>query len=193
MSASAVRMFPLALLLAPAIVLAAPSSPTVTDPSLPRALTAAGPVQVTWEDPAGFTEIRYSGNRHEARKGTWVSDLADYLASESATALAPGQRLTVNLTDIDLAGDFEPWLGRNMQEVRMMRDIYPPKIALSYTLHDANGQVLAQGDRTLSNLGYLQGLNTARKSTDNLRYEKHLIDRWVQQEFGPNAKLTANK
>lgn len=191
MSTATARLLPL-MLLAPVLAMAAGGEvQTVIDPALQRTLTVDGRVEVTWNDPSGFSEIRQSGNRNKAIKGTWVKDLADYLATESTAALAPGQRLSVNLDDIDLAGDFEPWQGPNMHDVRMLRDIYPPKIVLSYTLHDADGQIIAQGGRTLSNLGYLQGLNTVRRNTDSLRYEKQMIDRWLEQELGPSAKLTA--
>lgn len=182
-------LFLLGSLLAPGLALA--GSDKVTDPALPRSLETTAPVQVSWDDPATFTEIRHSGNRAEAERGTWVTDLASYLADAASTRLDNGQQLSVRLTDIDRAGDYEPWLGPVMRDVRMMRDIYPPKIKLEFALHDASGQVVAQGERSLGDLGYLQGLVTAHRNTDALRYEKKLLDRWLQQEFGPAHKLTA--
>ena len=74
-----------ALLLA-AIVALATAMPgmarqkNVTDPDIPRSLPAeGGAVSVSWTDPAEFSEIKYSGNRWEAERGSWVTDLAKYL------------------------------------------------------------------------------------------------------------------
>ena len=169
------------------------AQPLVTDPSLPRTISSGSTVTVSWGDPAQFTEITRSGNRAEAARGKWVTELAQYLGDNASTRLDEGQQLSLTLTDIDLAGDYEPWLGPRMHDVRMVRDIYPPRLSIEFSLTDANGQVVDQGERTLSDLGYLNGLNTARKSTETLRYEKRMIDRWLQQEFGPEHAMTAHK
>lgn len=189
-SLRSIRLAALALVLAP--VLATAATKQVTDPSLPRSLSE-GPVTVSWEDPAGFSEIRHSGNPAEARRGTWVQDLATYLATRAAARLAPGQTLEVAIQDIDLAGDYEPWHGPRMRDVRMLRDLYWPRMQLRYTLRDAGGQVVAEGERSLSEMGYLQGLRQAGRSQDPLRYEKEMLDRWLQQEFGQAGSLSAGR
>ena len=38
-----------------------------------------------------------------------------------------GDKLTITFTDIDLAGDFEPWRGPQWDEVRIVKAIYPPR------------------------------------------------------------------
>ncbi|MCF7751213.1 DUF3016 domain-containing protein [Bacillus subtilis subsp. subtilis] len=159
---------------------------TVTDPQAPRALSGEGPVQVQWTDPAQFTEIRQSGNRFEAQRGDWVAQLAKYVQTAAGKQLQPGQRLDVTFTDIKRAGDYEPWHGPRGSDIRIMRDIYPPRIALTYTLTDAQGQVLAQGERKLSDSGYLHNIGLQR-DTDPLRYEKHLLDDWLRRDLRNEA------
>ena len=163
----------------------------VTDPQAPRSLPADGQVDVQWTDPAQFSEILHSGNRWEARRGDWVQDLAQYLRERAARQLPAGQRLEVTITDIERAGDFEPGRGARTDSIRYMRDIYPPRIALDFRLLGADGDVLAQGSRKLSDLGYLQrGLRST--DTDPLRYEKQLIDDWLREEFGkPRTAATS--
>ena len=192
MRAHAHILFALCLGLAPAMA-GATSPRLVIDPSLPRALEGPGSVQVAWNDPTEFSEIRLSGNRSEAARGTWVIDLASHLAERANAHLADGQTLSLTLTDIDLAGDYEPWHGPQMRDVRMLRDIYPPRIRLDFTLRDASGQVIAEGNRELRDLGYLHGLRIPTNNNDSLRYEKKLIDRWLVQEFGPGQHLSASK
>lgn len=188
MSTATARLLPLVMLLAPALAVAAGGKiQTVTDPALPRALSIDGPVSVSWEDPAGFSEIRFSGNPHQARQGTWVVDLANYLARQSSAALAPGQHLSLSLTDIDLAGDFEPWKGPQWQDVRVMRDIHSPRIRLSYTLRNAGGEVIQEGDSVLSDLSYLHNVGRLQRQGQPLIHEKRMIDRWVHHTLQPTA------
>ncbi len=156
----------------------------VTDPQAPRALAVDGPVQVQWNDPAQFTELRQSRNRWEAQRGDWVETLAEHLRKQADKQLPEGQKLEVTITDIKRAGDYEPWHGPNFNDVRFMRDIYPPRIALQFTLTDANGQVIEQGERKLSDTGYLFN-NAMPNNTDPLRYEKRLLDDWVRRELRP--------
>ena len=155
---------------------------TVSDPQAPRALPAEGPVQVQWTDPAQFTELRYSRNRWDAQRGDWVEDLAEHLRKQASKQLPEGQKLEVTITDIKRAGDYEPWHGPRLDDVRIMRDIYPPRISLQFTLTDANGQIIDQGERKLSDTGYL--LNSSLPSnTDPLRYEKRMLSDWVRREL----------
>lgn len=154
----------------------------VTDPQAPRALAEEGPVQVQWNDPSGFTELRQSRNRWEAERGNWVVNLAEYLRKQASSKLPEGQQMAVTITDIKRAGDYEPWHGSRMDEVRFMRDIYPPRISLQFTLTDAQGRVIDQGERKLVDNAYLYG-NTRLSDTDPLRYEKRLLDDWLRREL----------
>ena len=159
----------------------------VTDPELPRSLDADGPVTVSWTDPHAFSEIRYSRNRFEAERGDWVRGIARHLAKRAAGALGPGERLDVAITDIELAGDFEPGAGRS-DGVRIVRDIYPPRIDLSYTLYDASGDVIGSGERSLRDIGFLHRHAGTVGSGDPLRHEKRLVDAWVRDELARRTR-----
>lgn len=178
------RTLPASLVLASllSLGLAAQAAPrTITDPQAPRALAAEGPVSVSWSDPSTFSEVKQSRNRFEAERGNWVQQLAEYVRSRAAKSLAPGQTLQVTLLDIKRAGDYEPWRGPGASDVRILRDIYPPRISLQYELKGSNGQVLDSGQADLRNTGYLQTSPRLQSSTDPLRYEKGLIDDWVRR------------
>jgi hypothetical protein len=176
----------LAGMLAVGSVAAAPR--TVTAPDAPRALQADGPVSVKWDDPAKFTELRQSSNRFEAERGDWVQQLARYVQTSAAKPLQAGQTLDVTLVDIKRAGDYEPWHGPRGSDIRIMRDIYPPRITLQYTLKDASGRIIDEGDARLSDSGYLHNIGL-KSDTDPLRYEKRLIDDWVKRQL--TSRVTA--
>lgn len=166
-----------------ALALAAPApAANVTDPDYPRSLEQEGPVAVSWADPSGFTEIRFSRNRFEARRGDWVRQLAVHLAERAGRALGPGERLEVRITDIRRAGDYEFTAGGN-DRVRIVRDIYSPRIELEYARHDATGRVVDSGERQLTDLGFLSQPVHTFYANDPLRYEKRLIDDWVRRDL----------
>lgn len=168
-----------------ALVAAAPAAAIqkVTDPDAPRSLPVDGAVDVRWTDPAQFTDIRYSGNRWEAERGNWVVELAEYLRERALKKLPPGQRLEVEITDIRRAGRYEPWHGVQLQDVRILRDYYPPRMELRFVRTDAQGKVIDQGERILTDPGYMMGSPVVANSSDPLRYEKAMIDRWLTREL----------
>ena len=187
------KLSPLFAGLSLALLLAGPvaaKSRTVTDPDAPRALAADGPVSVDWTDPAQFSEIRYSRNSWEAKRGNWVEQLAKYVQTNAAKRLAPGEQLHVTITDITRAGEYEPWRGPNLQDARIVRDIYPPRISLTFKRTDAQGNVIEEGDRKLVDTAFLMG-NSIFGSNDLLRYEKRLLDDWIRKEFKPEQALSA--
>lgn len=157
-------------------------------PDAPRALAAQGPVSVSWGDPAKFTEITGSGNRFEAERGDWLNKLAVYLRDQSEKALPAGNTLSLTIVDIKRAGQYEPWYGIERQNIRMIRDIYPPRMTLQFRELDASGNVVAEGERKLTDPAFLLN-STPLNDTDPLRYEKRMIDSWVRREF--NSRTAA--
>ena len=119
MKAPALLLTALVALAAAAPAMAAPK--TVTDPTLPRSVPAdGGAVSVSWTDPAQFSEIKYSGNRWEAERGSWVTQLATYLRDEAGQRLTRGQTLDVTISDIDRAGRYEPTVRAGMNDIRIV-------------------------------------------------------------------------
>lgn len=183
------RSLPASLLLASLLACSAAASAasaaprTVTDPQAPRALQAEGPVSVSWNDPSTFSEIRSSRNRFEAERGNWVEQLAMYVRTAAGKRLQPGQSLQVTLVDVKRAGDYEPWRGPDARDVRILRDIYPPRLTLQYRLQDASGQIIDEGEAKLQNTGYLYSGLRLQNSSDPLRYEKDLVDQWVRGDL----------
>ena len=171
------------LLAATAAMLLAACATTAPVSSGPGQLDAEGPVQVSWTDPASFSEITRGRDRMETLRGTWVRELALYLRGAAADKLQPGETLEVELLDVDRAGDYEPWHGPDADDIRITRHIYPPSVVLRFRHQDASGRVLAEGERRLRDSGFMSRALTHR-STDPLRYEKQLLDDWLARELG---------
>jgi hypothetical protein len=139
-------------------------------------------VKVDWTDPAQFAETRNNLGFRQIEPKEWLDLLARHLQRGAERALPEGQHLEVTFTDIKRAGSFEPWRGPEWNDVRIVKDIYPPSIDLRFTLTDADGHALKQGERKLRDVGFLN--QDLPNQSDTLRYEKRLLDEWMRKEFG---------
>lgn len=152
-----------------------------TAPATPAATSSR--VQVDWSDPANFADTRTNQCRTRVKPEEWLGRLAKYVERRAGDRLAEGQTLKVTITDIQRAGQCEPWRGPYLDDARIVKDIYPPRIDLHFTLVDAQGHVVSEGDRKLTDMAFLHrgGL---LDDNDPLRYEKRLLDDWLRKEFG---------
>lgn len=144
-----------------------------------RAATAPENVTVHYTDPQHFTEAKRSSIAHLADADAYLKPLKAHIAERASRILAEGQRLDIEVTDVDLAGEYEPWRQSDLHDVRIVKAIYPPRIDLDFTLYGADGNVLRQGSRKLRDLSFLD--RGTGRSQDSLRYEKAMIDRWLRQ------------
>lgn len=138
-------------------------------------------VSVTYVNPQTFSEARQFGQQDNSRGLDYLKLLKEHLIKQATRMLPPGDQLEVTITDIQLAGAYEPWHGPNFRYVRFMKDVYPPRIELTFKLIDSQGKVLSEGSRNLRNLGYLQSGLARPTDTDPLRYDKALLDSWLRK------------
>jgi hypothetical protein len=149
----------------------------------PLVAHAAGQVQVKWIEPEKFADV---GRGSFDRERT-LQTLADHLQA-LGKRLPDGQTLNIEVTDVELAGELEPFT-RFHHEVRVLRGRADwPRISLRYTLSQGE-RTLARGEADLSDPNYLY--RSPRLGQGNtLAYEKRLLDDWVASlgaSAGPGA------
>ena len=108
--------------------------------------------------------------------------IAKFMQEMGEETLPPDMNLDIRVTDVDLAGNFEPWHGPQSDQVRITNGLYPPRIALEFRVIGPSGQVIQSGKRELTDLDYQ--LRTFYPMDDYLRYEKDLLRHWFREEFG---------
>jgi hypothetical protein len=138
-------------------------------------------VQVVFFEPDRFTDVKDSYMGTEKGQAAILDQIRDYVQERAAKMLGDGQTLTVTFTDIDLAGDYEPGRGPRSDEIRLVKEIYPPRIDLSFKVTDANGEVIKQGERKLRDMAFLMKLSI--NTSDSLRFEKSLLDDWMRDDL----------
>jgi disulfide oxidoreductase YuzD len=136
-------------------------------------------VSVAFHEPRKFTDVRshFGGDTDEH----YLDMLAAHLKRIAPRHLAPGMKLEVTFTDIDLAGDFIPGDARS-QDVRIIKDIYIPRQKLMFKVVDANGQVVAEGERRLTDLNFMNNASIIGRN-EPLFHDKALLSDWIAKEF----------
>lgn len=136
-------------------------------------------ITVNFEQPDKFTDARenFGGFTSESYLGI----LREHVQRTAGYRLQAGQKLEVTFTDIDLAGDFLP--GRaGLDDVRVVKEIYFPRMTLNFRLLDAQGAVLKEGTRTLRNVNFLNEIGPLSRN-ESLGYDKQLLTQWLTDEF----------
>ena len=141
------------------------------------AVAAQADVKVNFVNPEKFTDIK---DNNGFKQMDVLKDIEAYLVEQAAKRL-PGRDVRIDVTDVDLAGEVEPF-GHRMQWLRVMRTITLPGMTFTYEVRDG-GKVVQQGEAKLRDMNYQDGFNSY-STGDPLRYEKRMLDRWMQHEFG---------
>ncbi|ATC63912.1 hypothetical protein CMV30_08085 [Nibricoccus aquaticus] len=152
---------------------------------------AGARVEVTFVNPEKFTDVKDSDFGTERQRDDILALLKEFLVERAPKLLPEGQVLSVTITDIDMAGDFEPWRGPKFNDVRIVKDLYPPRIDLTFKVTDASGAVVKEGTQKLRDMSFQMSASPAF-SSDSLRYEKALLDGWLRSEF-PKVKAAKEK
>ncbi|HEY9547280.1 MAG TPA: DUF3016 domain-containing protein [Solimonas sp.] len=104
--------------------------------------------------------------------------------------LAPDQQLKIDVTDVDLAGRFQPALSPGDQ-VRVLRESDWPRISVHYTL-EKDGVVEKQADARIADMNYLSRQLPGRSSR-SLSYEQRMLDNWFAQTFKQAPQMTRSQ
>ncbi len=136
-------------------------------------------VSVTFHESEKFTDVRSSFSGETDKH--YLDTLAKHLKKSAQSHLAPGQKLEVTFTDIDLAGDFNPTNVR-AQDVRIIKDIFMPRQKLTFRLLDEQGQVIKEGERRLTDLNFMNNTGLIGRN-EPLFHDKALLSDWLAKEF----------
>jgi hypothetical protein len=143
---------------------------------LAAAGSASAGVTVAFANPDNFRDMPFS----PTDRADVLKELTEHFESLGKD-LPPGYDLRVEVLDLDLAGELRPNF-RGHNDIRVLRGGADwPRMQVRYTL-EANGQVISRGEDALSDMMYLNRLPRYAE-TDNLRYEKRMINEWFKEKF----------
>ncbi|QOY95072.1 DUF3016 domain-containing protein [Massilia sp. UMI-21] len=136
---------------------------------------ASAGMSVNYVNPEKFSDLPTSDWERE----NVLRDLVKFF-DKLAQDLPAGQDLTVNITDIDLAGrEYPGQRATGDMRVREGKSDWP-YVEIHYTL-SANGQVIDNGVAQLRDQSYLLRPTKLSMENDSLRYEKRMIQDWFKK------------
>lgn len=136
---------------------------------------AAGTVEVQWLKPDNYADAGRSGVDRERV----MKNLGDHL-QKLGKQLPDGQVLKLTVTDLNLAGEIEPFRWHDLRVLRGRADW--PQMSLRYTL-SADGRTLKSGEAQLQDMGYNLS-SPANLRQEDLGYEKRMVNDWFKATFG---------
>lgn len=137
--------------------------------------------EVDWVKPEDYSDIR-PANENRSRFHKRIFERLDEHFSELAAKLPADQTLKVQVHNLDLAGDVRYMMGPNNSTIRVVKDIYFPKMRFSYQLVDKNDSEVTSGEADIKDMSFNTGIRNS-SSTDSFYYEKEMISDWFKKTF----------
>ncbi len=142
---------------------------------------AAASLEVSFVDPKSFRDFSVSGLTEERTQPIFERELARNLGSLVERSLGD-RTLVLEFTDIDMAGDIQPWRNRHFHDIRYVEPIYPPRLDFNYAVKDADGNVILEGSEVLRDIAFMQRIRSPRMS-DSFFFETELLRDWVRRDL----------
>ena len=143
-------------------------------------------VTVEFLEPENFTDFRITQMGGKSEQASLESELKEEINRAGQRYLPPNYQLKLRFRDIDMAGDFEPWRVR-LQDTRIVRDIYPPRLSVEYVITDATGNVVGSGERTLTDLTFQMRLRMPNPSNRDTQVEAEMVSDFIREITRPLA------
>jgi hypothetical protein len=153
--------------------------------SLSNQVSAQAEVEIEWDKPEKYRDVRPSSESRKRFRETTFKRINEYM-NKLALALPENQKLVMQVSDLDLAGQVWPasfvGFGHSASDVRIIKSIDIPRINFSYQLLDESGEVVQQAEVKLKDMSFLDRIGRSIRN-EPLRYEKHMLKRWFNKEF----------
>ncbi|MCU7962223.1 DUF3016 domain-containing protein [Shewanella sp. SW32] len=145
-------------------------------------VTEDGVVKIIWQSPKDYRDIKSSGELQSRYEKRLFETLTENINKEAAKILKQNQKLKMTITDVDLAGDMRPTFGATANDLRIIKDIYPPRMTFSYQVME-NDKVIIAGDEKLSDMGFMGGIQSLNDKP--FMYETKMLTEWLKKTIAP--------
>lgn len=145
-------------------------------------VTEDGIVKIVWQNPKGFRDIESSGEIQSRYETRLFETLTKNVNKEALKILKQNQKLEITVTDVDLAGDMRPTFGATTNDMRIVTDIYPPRMTFSYQVLE-NGKVIIAGDEKLADMSFLS--NVQSQTDKPFMHETEMLTDWLKKNIAP--------
>ena len=161
---------------------------------LPLFSLTAGQIVAEYENVEKFTDFSVSGLSEIKTLKIFESELETELERFAKKYIDEGSVLEIVFTDIDMAGDIQPWRNRHNADIRYIERVYIPRLAFRYTLKDADGNVVDEGEASISDLAFdMSVIAPMRTQHMNFFYETNLLGDWIRKTMRAHKSVAKSE
>ena len=140
----------------------------------------AGEAKVSWGKFDDFTDV-VAGSESKERFRERLTKEFEEVFSAMAKKLPDGYVLTIEVSDLDLAGDARYGNWATINPIRVMREIYWPRMNFAYSLKNANDEVVVSGKEELRDMNYLHRFRIPSGAT-SFEFEEKMLQDWFKKQ-----------
>ena len=148
----------------------------------------AGEAKIKWGDLNDYADARPANEVKKPFHERLVKRFDEHFNYEAQNNLPDGYVFNAEIKDLDLAGDVR----YGMNEFRVMKPIYIPRIEFTYSLTDKDGKVLSEGNVDIKDMGYMDRMASIH-SDKQFYYDFRLISSWFQDTLYPELGIEPKK
>jgi hypothetical protein len=134
--------------------------------------SAAGIVTVQYVRPENFADFRIQGRDVQSSASTFTREVTQALEPVMRSQF-PGDRLTLQFTNVDLAGRHS----QGPRSARVVRRRTPARLWFGYVLQDQSGRSVATGSQALVDTS----LVSSRGVSGPVPSETQMLQRWLRR------------
>lgn len=154
---------------------------------LANPVTENGVVKIEWQDPKSYHDLKTSNEIQSRFENRFFETITKNLNKEAEKTLKPNQKLVMQVSDVDLAGDMRPTFGATMGDLRVVKDLYPPRMTFTYQILEGE-QVVVAGDEKLLDMNFMS--NIRRINERPFDAETNMLKHWLHKTVEPQLKDT---
>ncbi|MET7247780.1 DUF3016 domain-containing protein [Methylobacterium sp. EM32] len=145
---------------------------------LAQAASAEAPFALRFVAPERYTDAESRLGSGPTLRAT-IGGLDRIFRELAGRTLQPGQSLTVDVLDVDLAGTDLPGAGPTAP--RLVTDVTPPRLRLRYALRE-RGRLVLEAEETVTDINFLLRARPGGQSA--LAYERDILADWFTARIG---------
>ncbi|UCX03486.1 DUF3016 domain-containing protein [Shewanella glacialimarina] len=148
-------------------------------------ITETGIVKVEWLEPDNYNDIKASNELQSRFENRFFETMTKNINKQAEKTLKPNQKLEMQVSNVDLAGDMRPTFGATTGDLRVVKELYPPKMTFTYQILEDN-KVIISGDEKLTDMSFLSRIS--RINERPFSAETTMLNDWLKRTVAPQLE-----
>ncbi|UJF22694.1 DUF3016 domain-containing protein [Shewanella sp. OMA3-2] len=150
-------------------------------------ITETGIVKVEWQEPDNYRDIKSSNELQSRFENRFFEAITKNINKQAEKILKPNQKLEMQVSNVDLAGDVRPTFGATVGDLRIVKELYPPRMTFTYQILE-DSKVIISGDEKLTDMGFLNRIS--RINERPFEAETNMLDDWLKRTVAPQLEAS---